>query len=87
LNEILHIYAQSSWHDNATIAGTPESLKALRGAIDTAIQKGVAKCDSFVNDGEGYTIIVQSMSADEAERIAAPYTDEIASEKGGRPFP
>lgn len=86
MSDILHIYGQSHWHDDATIAGTREALTALRNAIDTALRGGAAACQSFVNDGEGYNIMIRTLSDKDARRMALPYTDEIASEKGENAF-
>lgn len=86
MSEVLHIYGQLHWHDEATIAGTRESLAALRDSINEALRKGLSSCDSFVNDGEGYMIIVHLLSEDDAQRMAVPYTDDIASEKNPDAF-
>ena len=86
MSDILHIYAQSYWHDDATIAGTKSSLEALRDAINVALTNGNSICPSMANDGEGYSIFIRTMSDTEADRMAAPYTDEIASEKGENAF-
>lgn len=78
--EILHLYQQSHWHDEAYIAGTRESLQKLRDAIDSALATGSAKADCFTNDGEGYSVIIRTVDQTDAESLAVPYTDEVARE-------
>lgn len=79
--EILHIHGQQIWHDYAFIVGTPKALQDLRDAIDVALNNNVAKCDAFVCDGEGYSIIVQCMPEEKCAELGVPYIDEVASEK------
>ncbi len=75
----LHIHSQQQWHDDAWIIGSRVALQALRDAIDVALQEGRSLCESFVNDGEGFsTFIICEESLDDA---AVPYTGEVAIEK------
>lgn len=87
--EVLHCYAQSHWHTEAYISGGRDALLALRAAIDRALlHAGVAECDVFTSDREGYTLYVVAMSDDDAERQVVPYTDESAAQNwNGRPGP
>lgn len=79
----LHVYAQSQWHDDAFVAGDRKSLEDLRSAIDRALAHGDgrAKATSFTNDGEGFDVHVLLLDDKTMDRLALPYTDEIASEK------
>lgn len=77
----LHVYAQEQWHDSAYIVGTKEDLLKLQAAITNAISLGKATPDFFVNDGEGYDVIIQVVDELVAGKLTVPYTDEIASEK------
>lgn len=79
----LHVFGQAQWHDDAYIVGDETSLRALRDAIDRALASGRDKATSFVNDGEGFDVVV--IKADEAvlDRLMLPYNDEIAAEKHG----
>jgi hypothetical protein len=79
----LHIFAQEQWHDSAYIVGTKEELKRLAAAISVAIEKGEQKCQFFVNDGEGYDVVIRVVDAVTAGRLSVPYTEEMASEKEG----
>lgn len=76
--EILHIYAQDAWHDEAYIAGTREALKLLRDAIDSAIEKGTGSAECFVCDGEGYRIEVVVATKEQIGNMVVPYTSECA---------
>lgn len=80
---MLHVFAQSQWHDEAFVAGDRKSLEDLRAAIDKALaaHDGHAKATSFTNDGEGFDVHVLLLDEKTMDRLALPYTDEIASEK------
>lgn len=77
--DVLHCYAQAFWHAEAYISGGRDALLMLRAAIDKALDDGVAQCDVFASDGEGYTVYVVAMSEEDAARQVVPYTDEIAA--------
>lgn len=76
----LHIHGQQSWHDSAYIVGTREDLIKLRDAIDAAIglEKKIAMF--YVNDGEGYDVMIYRVDEHTAGRLAVPYTEEMAAE-------
>jgi len=82
MNELLHIYAQDSWHQPVTIVGNRSALEALRDAIQSAIDTGqnaATTVDVFTNDGEGYEVLI--MPCEDAvlwETFATPYTDPDA---------
>lgn len=82
---IMHIYGQPCWHDDAFIVGDTTSLKALRDAIDKALdsEHNEAAMSSFATDGEGYRTIILKRDLDDTgwNEIASPYTDEIAEER------
>jgi hypothetical protein len=88
MNKLLHIYAQQQWHDNAFIIGDREGLEILREAIDKALQTdGPINANVFANDGEGYTVVILcteshcEMVNAYWDKLAVPYTDEVAAEK------
>jgi len=87
--DVLHCYAQPDWHAEAYISGGRDALMALRAAIDRALlHAGLAECEAFTSDGEGYTVYVVAMSDEDAERQVVPYTHEIAAQNwNGRPGP
>lgn len=75
----LHIYAQDQWHADAFIVGNAEALKALRDAIDRALERGHGYASCYVNDGEGYyTAVVKVDDKEKLDRLGVPYTDEVA---------
>lgn len=81
----LHIYAQEMWHDEAYIAGQREDLEMLRAAIDRALNEGHGQMQAFCCDGEGYEVHVLCVSDAMADKLATPYTDEMAN--GGKQPP
>ncbi|WP_226528561.1 hypothetical protein [Metabacillus niabensis] len=50
---VLHIYAQDAWHQEAYIVGNKEGLLELRNAIDEALKSKEAVAHVFPTDGEG----------------------------------
>ena len=76
--DILHVYSQEYEHDEAHIVGTWSELAKLRAAVDKAMMEGSGRMDSFVNDGEGFSLGVLCVKPD--VRLAVPYTEEIARE-------
>ena len=79
-SEVLHCYAQHSWHLDAYISGSRDALVMLRDAIDAALNTGVAECEVFASDGEAYSIYVVAMSDSDAKRQVVPYTSDLAAE-------
>lgn len=78
--DVLHLYGQAFWHDEAYIGGGRTALLALRDAIGEALHKGDGSAAVFVSDGEGYTVHVVAMSDEDAMRQIVPYRDECAAE-------
>ena len=75
----LHIYGQYTYHDNAQIKGNRLGLEALVDAIRHALKyKDSESTPVFVNDGEGYTVLVECV--EDAGKLDAPYIDQIVSE-------
>src|SRR3546814_5267890 len=82
----LHLYGQHLWHDEAYIAGDRAGIEMLRDALNEALgaADGVSMAaDVFAGDGEGYNVSVHVLPDAEFQRLAMPYTDEIAREYGG----
>src|SRR3546814_9713108 len=82
----LHLYGQHLWHDEAYIAGDRAGIEMLRDALNEALgaADGVSMAaDVFAGDGEGYNVSVHVLPDAEFQRLAMPYTDEIARESGG----
>ena len=83
---LLHIYAQEQWHDDAFIVGNRHGLEVLREAITKALEAGRASgSDLYVTDGEGYEVKIiceDSGWREESWRsLSLPYTDEIAQDR------
>lgn len=80
---LLHIHAQHAWHGHATIVGNETGLKALREAIDKALQDGLHGAEEFCADGEGYFACV--IHSEDMEDVPLGYTYDIAQDN--RPYP
>lgn len=76
-SDVLHIYPQLMWHDDAYIFGNRAGLTRLRDAINKALElpASVAECESFTSDGEGYSTYVRIMSDKDADELRLPYAD------------
>jgi hypothetical protein len=57
---LLHIYGQSSYHDEAYVVGNAKGLKAARDAIDRVLNGTADQTSTWVSvsDGEGYDLMV-----------------------------
>lgn len=78
----MHIYAQHMWHDEVQIKGNHVALRTLRDAISKALGTNRATqtaVDVFVNDGEGYRVIITPMDHAVLQNERLPYTDEMAN--------
>lgn len=78
--EVLHCYAQHSWHTEAYISGGKDALTALRNAIDAALSEGAAELRTVTSDGEGYSLYIVAMSDEDAENQVVPYTADYAAQ-------
>ena len=82
---LLHLHAQSAWHDPAYLIGHPEGLRRLIHALTEALAQGHStSAEVFVNDGEGFRVRVlcdeSPWDAPSWTHRAVPYTDEPAWE-------
>lgn len=77
----LHLYAQSQWHDEAYLVGNRTGLVALRDAFTRLLDEDqtTATVLAYVNDGEGYDLIVHKVPRAVFDRLRKPYTDPIAT--------
>ncbi|MFA5790758.1 MAG: hypothetical protein WC976_06875 [Caldisericia bacterium] len=86
--DLLHIYGQSSHHDDAFIVGNRGALEKLKKAIEKALS-GDEGTDNIVsvsvNDGEGYDLHITMDNSDWGKgrwsKRAVPYTADYAVEK------
>lgn len=79
----LHLYPQWVWHCEARIIGNDVALRALAAALLEAADKGAAKCEAFVIDGEGYAIEIERTNTTGLGYTRMPYKDEMASRNEG----
>lgn len=83
--KLLHVHAQGSFHDDVYIYGNREALEALASAIQLAIVNRVSMNEFFVNDGEGFRVIVIHNDAQWEDKswtdAATPYIDDFAAEQ------
>jgi len=83
----LHIYGQEVWHEEAFIVGDRISLELLRDCLNQVLEgkeDAVAhtKAEFSVNDGEGYDLHIALVSDKQMDKMAAPYTKEMARDHG-----
>lgn len=77
--DVLHVYGQDFWHQDAYLVGGRKALKKLRAAIERALAEGRAACQTFTNDGEGYDLhVVRVDDAETLDRLALPYRARYA---------
>lgn len=82
--KLLHIYAQSTSHEEAWVVGNRDGLTTLRDAIDAALAKGSSSEIVSASDNEEYKILVveaETATLDSRE-VGMPYTN--AYHKGGK---
>ena len=74
--KILHIYEQPQPHFEALIIGERFALALLRDAINSALAHkiGFGATNVFVNDGEGYTVMIVLVDNQSAETLPVPYS-------------
>lgn len=77
--ELLHIYAQDSWHQEATIVGNRAALEHLVKLLQLALEMDPG-CEFSIevsaNDGEGYECKVICLENEKQwDDLATPYTD------------
>lgn len=92
MDELMHIYAQDSWHQPATIVGNRAALERLVETIQSALDTGQGstfELETFANDGEGYEVRVMVINdTDMWAQIATPYTDEMCQgTNAGKVYP
>jgi hypothetical protein len=73
---MLHLYAQFTYHDDAYLIGTRDSLIRLREAINQALyQKTPIEVEEFTQDGEGYALHLAMLDDDQMSNLTLPYSD------------
>ena len=79
--DVLHVYGQAFWHDEAYLVGDRRALRKLRAAVTAALNRGRGSCETFANDGEGYEIHVICVDDPATlDRLAVPYHGKHARE-------
>jgi hypothetical protein len=84
---LLHVYGPQFWHDNVYIVGNEDALGALRDALTAVIDSGRGACLSFASDGEGFAAVVLKADQEQIDKLAMPYSDEVAREAGRGEWP
>jgi DNA-binding winged helix-turn-helix (wHTH) protein len=86
MKNILHIYGQEAWHDDAKIFGTEEALKQLVKTIKDVLKKKEGhQFETFVTDGEGYNVYVKLINSEkEFDKEELPYSDKELTEGKAR---
>lgn len=73
---MLHVYAQSFYHGEAIITGSPEALRRLGEAILKASKSAHGKettVNMMTNDGEGYQVVIRPDSQQAFDKAPLPY--------------
>src|SRR3546814_619055 len=81
-----HLSGKTIWQDEESTAGDRDGSENMRARLHKALGEtdGVSMAaDLFAGDGEGYNVSVHVLPDAEFQRLAMPYTDEIARESGG----
>jgi hypothetical protein len=82
---ILHLYGQESWHDDAIVVGGRTALGQFRDAVEKALRCGEASFSSFASALDRFEVLVKL--ADDAELLRAlprPYRADDAGGCAGR---
>ena len=78
---ILHIFDQTSWHDDVIIAGNEKGFRNLYEALGRILDPAntVELSKVFVNDREGYDIVlIKEKDSTKLDKLMVPYTAEYA---------
>lgn len=91
--DVIHIFGQKAFHDEAFIVANYEGMKKLYDAIEEVLQKFIFKrmyppnkekmIEVYVNDGEGYDLYIKidDRLTMHDGKYAVPYTADYAREK------
>lgn len=71
---VLHLHGHYDNHSPSLIEGNRDALELLRDAINVALGATVGQATVFVNDGEGYDVVV--LKREDMERATLPYQAE-----------
>jgi len=87
MENILHIYGQEAWHDDAKIFGTEEALKQLIVTIKKVLEKKEGhQFETFVTDGEGYSVYIKLINSEkDFDKENLPYSDKELTGGNGIP--
>lgn len=66
--DVLHIYASSSWHDEAYIVGNSAALLKMRDAIDLALSENKSQFLSFVKHGQDVIHLYLILNGNEKQK-------------------
>lgn len=82
----LHIYPQTSWHEEAWAVGNRAALEALRDAINRALESNKPEgVTMFANDGEGYRVLVVPLEDSDVDTLKLAYHEEPTPWQGRHP--
>lgn len=82
--DFCHVYSSGAWHEDAFIVAGTDALLKIKETIDKALQSGQSSCALFVNDGEGFDlIIVKTDDPAIKNKLRVPYTEDYAARDQG----
>lgn len=74
--DILHVFGPDSPHSTVHIVGSLECLNQLIGQLQQVVETGdKATREFYVNDGEGYDLVVNVIPKGYENELLPPYTD------------
>lgn len=78
----LHVYGPDQWHGETFVVGNRAALKALREALDEALETGSGLSLAYAADGEGFACGVVLVEDEGVwEEVALPYHGDLARDK------
>lgn len=78
---VLHVYSQPGFHSDVIMVGNDKGLRALYETLGNLLKQenSVELSEVFVNDGEGYDIIIVKENKEEnLTNLVTPYTEDYA---------
>ena len=90
--DLLHIYPQAFWHDNAVVLGNRSALERLLNTVQKALDIGEAFTEVMTTDGEGYNVYVKVLNdpwdGEKWTTVSLPYSiPEIFANHAGEWVP
>ena len=76
----LHIYGQLYQHSDCFLLATKDDLDTLIKQLEKARDYGIATCDYFTADGEGYTLHIAEVEESDLGNTRLPYMSDQSAD-------